>query len=138
MEQRAPIDPLRDIRPDLMARLRVASARYEKLMTEANEAKSDMDILQRLIERENARFQQVEASEPGVDLTEFLYNTLQDRSMNKEEMRHAAEVAGFRRIDGRSIHAVTVNLHRTGKIFEINTGVFTANKDLMNHARAGG
>jgi hypothetical protein len=44
---------------------------------------------------------------------------LQAKPHTKEELRQAAEHAGYD-VDGRSIHATTVNLLRGGKIIEIN------------------
>lgn len=141
MDQRfqKPISPLRDIRPDLLDRLREAAARQEEHARKANEATADVDMLQRMIEREDERLKESDAKRPvpSEDLPDYLLKSLYIRPMSKDELRQAAIAAGYN-IDGRSIHAVTVNLVRSGKIVEVDNGVFTADMDLVSHARAGG
>jgi hypothetical protein len=44
------------------------------------------------------------------------------RPQGKEDLRHSAANAGYD-VDGRSIHATTVNLVRGGKVVELN-GIF--------------
>jgi hypothetical protein len=135
------VQPLRDIRDDLTARLRVAASKHKHFSNLANEAASDMDMLQRLIERENVRLRAEEPSRPvpSEDLPDFLYNAIRTRPMSKEAMRLNAVAAGYK-VDGRNVHAITVNLHRSGKIVELAEGVFAAaDSDLVKSAlhRAG-
>ena len=118
---------LRDIRPDLRERLRQATARHEALLTQTNEAAEDVFMLQRMIEREDQRLNgqnaPVARQKPTDELPDFVFKALQMRPMSKSDLRHAVENAGYN-VDGRSIHAITVNLVRTRKILEIADGVF--------------
>jgi hypothetical protein len=122
--------PSRDIRNDLMERLREASAKQERYSALAAEAAFDMDMLQRMIEREEVRYRlpaQI-AAEPDLALPEFVFKALQVRPMTKDDLRHSVENAGYR-VDGRSIHATIVNLLRGNKIMEIAEGVYEAAKE---------
>jgi hypothetical protein len=55
-------------------------------------------------------------------LPDFVFKAIQMRPQGKEDLRHSAANAGYD-VDGRSIHATTVNLVRGGKVVELN-GIF--------------
>jgi hypothetical protein len=118
------VQALRDIRPDLKARLQRALARRDELADQIKGYEIDIDLLTRLIERENLRHQPGESQEtPDEALSEFIAKTIQMRPMAKDELREYASRAGYP-VDGRSIHATTVNLLRAGRIVELADGVF--------------
>ena len=73
-----------------MERLREASAKQERYSALAAEAAFDMDMLQRMIEREEVRYRlpaQI-AAEPDLALPEFVFKALQVRPMTKDDLRH--------------------------------------------------
>jgi hypothetical protein len=129
---------LRDIRPDLRERLRQAVARHQSLLTQTSEAAADVDMLQRMIEREDQRLNVRQAlaapQKPTEELADFMFKAIRMRPQSKEDLRHSVTGAGYD-VDGRSIHATTVNLLRRGKIVEISKGVFaSADSDLVKSA----
>jgi hypothetical protein len=93
----------------------------------------------RTSEREERRHSPRDAARPvpDEDLPDFIFKALQMRLMTKEDLRSSAISAGYV-VDGRNIHAVTVNLHCTGKIAEVAEGVYTADTELINTATAKG
>lgn len=119
--------PLRDIRPDLKARLRAALENRDSHQAKVEEFAGEIDDLTRQLDRENARYGQervrLQLQEPTESLTDFILQALRMRPMGKEDLRDSASRAGYS-VDGRSIHATVVNLHRTGRIKEITEGVF--------------
>jgi hypothetical protein len=119
-------DEFRDIRPDLRERLEEALHRRDRHLAQVKSAEVDIQAYQGMIEREDARYnaRAADVPKPPSDaLASFVFKALLMRPQSKEDLRHSAANAGYD-VDGRSIHAVTVNLVRTGKIKELKDGVF--------------
>jgi hypothetical protein len=129
--------PFRDIRPDLRDRLRDALRRRDDLAAKMKDSEAEVDDCQRMLEREEARHQlsaggnSAAKLQPKEELRDFIFKAIQMRPQNKDDLRHSVESAGYK-VDGRSIHATTVNLLRRGRIVEISKGVFaSADSDLV-------
>jgi hypothetical protein len=126
---RRPLRPqLRDIRADLQERLREALSKRDEFLAKAKEYDADVDMLQRLIDREDQRHktpasQAAQQQRPDEPLPDFVLNAIRIRPQSKGALRQAVANAGYD-VDGRSIHATTVNLLRRGKIKE-RDGVFS-------------
>lgn len=122
------VPSFRDIRTDLKDRLRFSLENRDFHTEKAKEFDVEVETLTRLLDRENARFDAPDASkEPDTPLDEYVLGALAVRPMSKEDLRAAAANAGYLKNSdspGRSIHAVTVNLSKSGKIKEIGDGVF--------------
>jgi hypothetical protein len=117
----------RDITGDLKVRLLRTVSDRDNLLAQIKALEEDIQLYERLIEREEARYKPAVAANaprPPIDaLANFIFKALLMRPQSKDDLRHSAENAGYD-VDGRSIHAVTVNLVRTGKIKELSAGVF--------------
>jgi hypothetical protein len=126
-----PDSALRDITGDLKARLLRTVADRDNLLAQIKAMEEDIQLYERLIEREETRQKpvtRVVPKPPSDALANFVFKALLMRPQNKEDLRHSAVSAGYD-VDGRSIHAITVNLVRTGKIRELSNGVFGVNAE---------
>lgn len=117
----------RDIRTDLKQRLRDTTALRDTCMKQVDAYTDQIGVLTRMIEIEDQRYNQQPVTERELDetLPDFIERLARNGPMTKDQMRAAAEGAGYA-VDGRSIHAVTVNLQRGNRIFETSEGVFAA------------
>jgi hypothetical protein len=121
-----PDSALRDITGDLKARLLRTVSDRDNLLAQVKALEEDIQLYERLIEREEARYRPAVASAPKPPsdaLASFVFKSILAHPQSKEDLRRGAALAGYD-VDGRSIHAVTVNLLRTGKIRELPNGVF--------------
>jgi hypothetical protein len=121
-----PDSALRDITGDLKARLLRTVAERDNLLVQVKALEGDIQLYELAIEREEALYRPAAPSPPkppGDALASFIFKAILTRPQSKEDLRHSAANAGYD-VDGRSIHAVTVNLLRTGKIKELRNGVF--------------
>ncbi len=117
----------RDILAELKDRLREAIVERDEYLAKVGETEKLVEALTFLIDIEQQRLQpgaEAKSPEPSEALASFLFKELQVRSMTKDEMRFAAAKAGYD-VDGRSIHAITVNMARTGRIKELSGGKFS-------------
>lgn len=114
--------PKRDILTDLKERLRDAVAERDEHLNRATELDKIVAALTLLIDTEQ-KPAATKQSEPTEELAVFIFRALLGRPQTKEDLKNAAVNAGYD-VDGRSIHAVTVNLARTGKIKELHHGVY--------------
>jgi hypothetical protein len=136
MERVRPNSILRDIRPDIKVRLSEAVAKRDLHRKSADIAEAEVEMLTKMLDRENARFgQQDQAARdepPKKSLPDFVLGQLTENTMNKAALAEAAEEAGYFKPDDyplRAVHAVTVNLLRTNKIREIENGMFDLAED---------
>ena len=117
---------LRDIRPDLRERLRVATAERDHMRSIIETLEATVKLLDQMLAAEERRFgSPAAAGEPQESLAEFILATLRASTHTKDSLRFLAEKAGYH-IDGRSIHATLVNLTKSGKAEEIRDGEFCA------------
>lgn len=126
----------RDITTDLKDRLREALALRNSLATQTKENKSDIEMLMRMLDREEQRRKAIADGEtaPQEALPEFIFKAIQMRPMSRDDLRYTAANAGYR-VDGRHIHATTFNLKRSGRIVELEDGLFaSADSDLVKSA----
>lgn len=121
----------RDIRADLNARLRNAVSTRDLHRDLADRAEIEIDILTKMIDRENARFgqqdQALNAPPVKKPLREFVLDRLAENDMNKPALGEAAQAAGYFKPEDyplRAIHAITVNLVRANLIEEGEDGLF--------------
>jgi hypothetical protein len=122
----------RDIRSDLKDRLKLALEQRNYHEAKAKELSAVADELAHVLERENARFPGDTAqaiTAPTIPLDDFVLQELTTSPMTKEQLRECATKAGYNNDNlGRSIHAVTLNLTRGGKISEVS-GILHAIKN---------
>ncbi len=119
--------PMRDIVTDLKDRLREVVTQRDEYLDKAKELDRLVEALMLLIDAEHKRSQPDEnRPRPDEALPEFIFKTIRTRPINKTDLHRAALTAGYR-VDGRSIHATTVNLVRSGRVVE-NDGVFSASQ----------
>jgi hypothetical protein len=123
---------MRDIVPDLKERLRGFVEQRDQFLDQANALEPKIDLLMRMVELEQQRQegfngQNAEAlQQPDDILPDFVLKAIQHRPMTKADLLHSAASAGYKRIDGRHIHATILNLLRGGKIVEKTEGVFAS------------
>jgi plasmid stability protein len=123
---------LRDIRPDLRDRLRVATAERDHMRSMIEKLEGTVQLLEQMLAAEERRFtvnlvaDGVTVGEPPSEpLPDFILGALRRSNHSKDSLRFLAEKGGYH-VDGRSIHATLVNLIRTGKAEEIEDGEFAA------------
>jgi hypothetical protein len=118
---------LKDIRPELKLRLDYALSQSNYHQETAKTLAAEAEDLTRMLQREDARFNTVEAvafAVPATPLDDFVLKTLTTQPMTKDQLRECALKAGYNGENlGRSIHAVTINLTRGGKIWDME-GLF--------------
>jgi hypothetical protein len=109
----------RDIRSDLEDRIGDATINRDRALAQAKEYEDDIALLKRMLDRENARYQRAinGKPKPTLPLDAFIEQHLKMRPMNKNDLWDYADKAGYD-VDGRSIHATTMNLLRGGRIKE--------------------
>jgi len=98
-------------------------------LAKAHEYETEVDVLTKLLDREEARFSNLKpnstpAKEPEEPLADYIVKLLDMRPMGKAEIREYAERAGYQG-DGRTFHATLVNLSRTARIREIAEDVYS-------------
>jgi hypothetical protein len=116
---------LRDIRPDLRERLRVAKSDLSQVQAMIGTLESTVGLLEQMLAQEEQRYAASEKSVPSESLPEFLLEKLRSGPHTKDVLRWAAEQAGYD-VDGRSIHATLVNLIRTDRAVEVREGEYSA------------
>jgi hypothetical protein len=117
---------LRDIRPDLEARLLSAQKSFDEHSAKAKSAGDEVAELTRMLERENQRFAPTRTAKaaPADSLTDYLFARLKEGSrLTKEQLRVLALEAGYN-IDGRSIHATVMNLLKSGFVSDDGNGTY--------------
>lgn len=115
---------LKDIRPDLRERLRVASVERDQLRPRLVELDAEIELLEQMLQREDRRFQPA-GSTPQDSLADFVLENLRRGIATKDSLRAVAESAGYE-VDGRSIHATLVNLMKAGRAVEFGEGQYAA------------
>ena len=110
---------MRDIRADLCERLASMEAQRAEIQVKAKELDERIAALMKMLDVEEQLFAKNEAvkfkERPQQLLSEFVYDRLAERPMNKQEIRVTAERAGYD-VGGRSIHLTLVNLARFGRV----------------------
>jgi hypothetical protein len=109
---------MRDIREDLKERLSSLEARRAEHHAALKELDEQAAAVMRMLDMEDRRFPEQKpngAPAPTKALTDFIYEELGRRKMNKAEIKVAAERAGYENV-GRAVHLTLVNLERFGRI----------------------
>jgi hypothetical protein len=123
-----PVTQLRDIRPDLRDRLRVATAQRDHMRSTIATLESAVALLEQMLAQEDQRYAAASGSakaKPTDSLPDFILETLRAGHRTKDSLRLAAQEAGYE-IDGRSVHASLVNLIKRGQAVEKGGGIFAA------------
>lgn len=109
--------PMRDIRADLKERLASMEAERNAIQAKARELDERIAALMKMLDVEDEIFSKDEAEKPKPKklITEFVYEQLALRRMNKDEIQAVVVRAGYN-IGRRSIHLTLVNLERVGRI----------------------
>jgi hypothetical protein len=110
---------MRDIRQDLKERLSSVEAKRAEHHAALKQLDQQAAAIMLMLDTEDRRFPEPKpnsaAAAPTKALTDFIYEELGRRRMDKTEIKLAAEQAGYGNV-GRPVHLTLVNLARFGRI----------------------
>jgi len=121
-----PVTQLRDIRPDLRDRLRVATAQRDHMRSAIAGLETAVELLEQMLAQEDQQYAAANGSttaKPTDSFPDFMLEKLRAGYSTKDSLRLAANEAGYK-VDGRSIHATLVNLLKRGQAVEISEGKY--------------
>jgi hypothetical protein len=119
------VSSYRDIRSDLKERMVLAAGQRDEHQKLAEAFDEEVLLLTKLLDQEERRFgtPRVEQTAMPSSLSAFIVESLSRGRMDKDGLRQFAEISGLA-IDGRSLHATLINLLRSGKIKEVDEGLY--------------
>jgi hypothetical protein len=111
---------MRDIREDLRERLSSLEAKRAEHHAALKELDEQAAAVMRMLDIEDREFPEQQpkggpAPTPTKVLSDFIYEELGRRRMNKAEIKVAAERAGYENV-GRAVHLTLVNMARFGRV----------------------
>jgi hypothetical protein len=103
----------------------LAAAKRDEHQKLADAFDEEVLLLTKLLDQEERRFGTPKAEQIAipVSLSAFILESLSRGKMDKDGLKQFAESKGFA-ADGRSLHATLINLVRSGKIKELDEGLY--------------